>query len=287
MSLAAEELATAPGTSRLRGALRIILYGAMASVGMVLQGGFLLIGAKGPARAFPRMFHRISCRLLGIEVSVRGEICAAQPALFVSNHISYVDIIVLGSLLDASFIAKSDVESWPLFGWLAKLSRTVFVDRRRASTNLQRDLIAKRLDEGERLILFAESTTSDGNRILPFKTSLFSAADHAKGHELPVQPVSIAYTCLDGMPLGRTWRPYMAWYGDMTLGGHLWQLFCFGTWRAEVIFHKPVDRRDFANRKELALHCHTIVADGVSSLLSGRPMQTAPTPDLVAPHKAG
>jgi len=271
----------------LRGALRALSYLGFVVPAMALQGLLLTLGAKRLSRSFPRWFHRLSCRLLGIEVKVTGRICTAQPALFVSNHVSYVDILVLGSLLDASFVAKSDVSAWPLIGWLARLSGTVFVDRRRASTNVQRDLIGARLADGGRLILFAEATTSDGNRTLPFKTSLFSAADHAKGHDLPVQPVSLAYTCLDGMPLGRTWRPYISWYGDMTLGGHLWQMLCLGSWKVEVMFHDPIDRRQFANRKELAQHCHTIVSDGVSTLLTGRPMRDTKTPDLVDAKQEG
>lgn len=276
----------APGTSYLRGALRVLGYALMALIGMPLQALFLLTGAKRAFIWFPRVFHRLSCRLVGLDVRVRGEIVTGRPVFFVSNHISYADILVLGSLLKAAFVAKSDVARWPLFGWLAKLSRTVFVDRRRASTDVQRDLIAARLKEKDALILFAEATTSDGNRILPFKAALFSAIDHVGDESILVQPVSIAYTCLDGMPLGRTWRPLMAWYGDMTLGGHLWQVFCLGTWRVEVMFHPPVDRRQFKSRKDLAHHCHNIVAEGVSSLLSGRPIQAARTPDLVATQQS-
>lgn len=276
----------APGTSYLRGALRVAGYVLMALVGMPLQALFLMVGAKRAFIWFPRVFHKLSCRLVGLDVRAHGRIATDRPTFYVSNHISYADILVLGSLLDAAFVAKSDVAQWPLFGWLAKLSRTVFVDRRRASTDVQRDLIAARLQESDALILFAEATTSDGNRILPFKAALFSAIDHVGDQPVMVQPVSLAYTCLDGMPLGRTWRPLMAWYGDMTLGGHLWQVFCLGTWRVEVMFHPPVDRRHFKSRKDLAHHCHNIVADGVSSLLSSRPIQAAGTPDLVATQQS-
>ena len=99
--------------------------------------------------------------------------------LFAANHVSYLDITVLGSLLDASFIAKTEVAGWPLFGWLARLQRSVFIDRRARSTAHQRDSIAARLAAGEALILFPEGTSGDGNRLLPFKSALFSVADHA------------------------------------------------------------------------------------------------------------
>lgn len=276
----------APGTSYLRGVLRATGYLLMAMVGIPLQALFLIVGAKRAFIWFPKFFHKLSCRLVGLDVRAHGQIATDRPTFYVSNHISYADILVLGSLLDAAFVAKADIAGWPLFGWLAKMSRTVFVDRRRASTDVQRDMIAARLQEKDALILFAESTTSDGNRILPFKPALFSAVDHVGDQPVMVQPVSLAYTCLDGMPLGRTWRPLVAWYGDMSLGGHLWQVFCLGTWRVEVIFHPPVDRRHFKSRKQLAQHCHNIVADGVSSLLSGRSIQAARTPDLVATQQS-
>ena len=139
--------------------------------------------------------------------------------LFASNHVSYADIAVLGSLIAGSFIAKAEVAHWPLFGWLAKLQRTVFVDRRVRSTQLQRDAMTERLAAGDALILFPEGTSGDGNRVLPFKSALFSAAERMQAIvPIAVQPVSIAYTRLDGMPLGRLLRPFIAWYGGSRIG---------------------------------------------------------------------
>src|SRR6185437_1390398 len=127
-----------------------------------------------------------------------------------SNHTGYLDISVLGSRLPASFIAKSEVARWPLFGWLAKLQRSVFVDRQVRSTAQQRDAIAERLAAKDALILFPEGTSNDGTFVLPFKSALFSVVFGKSETPVTVQPVSLAYTRLDGLPIGRALRPFFA-----------------------------------------------------------------------------
>jgi lyso-ornithine lipid O-acyltransferase len=216
---------------------------------------------------FPRFYHQRCCRILGLRVRRVGRPTNARPVLFAANHISYLDITVFGSLLAASFIAKTEVARWPLFGWLARLQRSVFVDRRVRSTAHQRDSIASRLASGDALILFPEGTSGDGNRILPFKSALFSVAG-----QLPVsvQPVSIAYTRLDGMPIGRALRPLVAWYGAMTMGPHLWRVLGLGIVEVVVEFHPPTTFADCGSRKALARYCEERVAGGLASALSGR-----------------
>jgi 1-acyl-sn-glycerol-3-phosphate acyltransferase len=221
--------------------------------------------------AVPLWYHRRSCRLLGINVVRRGRMSRRRPTLFVSNHVSYLDVIVLGSLIPGSFIAKAEIKSWPLFGWLARLQRSVFVERRAVRTAAHRDEIRSRLDQGDRLVLFPEGTSGDGNRVLPYKSALLSVAEGNPGDKpLAVQPMTIAYTKLDGMPLGRHLRPFYAWYGDMELLPHIWQLAGMGRITVEVRFHRPVSSTDFASRKELCDYCHEQAAQGMSSALAGR-----------------
>ncbi len=231
---------------------------------------FLLFRARG-ARRLPVVYHRGVCRILGLKVVTYGRPIADRPALFASNHTSYLDITVLGSLIEGSFVAKAEVAGWPLFGWLAKLQRTVFVDRRITRTKDQRDAMTRRLEAGERLVLFPEGTSNDGNRVLPFKSAFFAVAERPiRGRALRVQPVSIAYTRLDDMPMGRYYRPYYAWYGDMDLAGHLWTVMGLGRATVEVEFHEPVTIEQFSSRKALAAHCHGAVAQGVAASLAGR-----------------
>ncbi|MGE5548296.1 MAG: lysophospholipid acyltransferase family protein [Solirubrobacterales bacterium] len=222
---------------------------------------------RGCARYVRRYFQGVAW-ICGIRVAAEGRPQGGEaPVLFVSNHASYLDIIVLGTLINGSFVAKTEVAGWPGFGFLAKMARTVFVARRRGGTARERDALQERLDAGDSLILFPEGTSNDGNRVLPFKSALFAVAERDR---LVVQPVSLAYTRLDGLPMGRAFRPFYAWYGDMTLPDHLFQALGLGRITVEVVFHRPVRLSDFRDRKALANHCHDVVTRGVVTLLAGR-----------------
>jgi lyso-ornithine lipid O-acyltransferase len=266
----------------LRRLVRLSLY-LLLTLPLMPAQALLVTADSAWKQRLPRFYHRWTCRILGFRVTVVGEPSAQRPTLFVANHVSYIDIEILGGLIEGSFIAKTDVARWPLFGWLARLQRTVFVDRRIRSTAEQRDAIRERLDAGDDLILFPEGTSGDGNRILPFKSALFSVADHAASRALTVQPLSIAYLRLDGIPMGRAYRPFFAWYGDMTLGSHLWTMLGLGTVDVTVTFHAPVTLTQFGSRKALAEHCHRVIALGMASALAGRPAASEssarPTPE--------
>lgn len=263
-------------TAALLRLVRIFLYLGLTLPLMPVQAA--AVALKSPlARRLPLVYHRWSCRILGFRLKVKGDILPKQPALFVANHTSYLDIEILGALIDGCFIAKNEVAGWPLFGQLAKLQRTVFVDRRARSTAVQRDAIRARLDRGDRLILFPEGTSGDGNRLLPFKSALFSVADYVGSDgPLVVQPVSVAYVRLDGIPLGRFYRPFFAWYGDMEMAPHLWALLGLGTVGVEVTFHPPVTLAELGSRKMLAEHCHRVISAGLATALAGRPQAMAP-----------
>jgi 1-acyl-sn-glycerol-3-phosphate acyltransferase len=236
------------------------------------------------SRRLPVFYHRICTHILGFHVTVEGEQSGARPTLFVANHSSYLDITLLGSVLEASFIAKSEVAQWPVYGLLARLQNTVFVERNRARVAGQRDTIADRLTQGDSLILFPEGTSSDGNRTLPFKSALFDVADIAiNGAPLPVQPVSLAYTKLNGIAIGRVFRPFFAWYGDMELAPHLWRVLGLGRIDVEIRFHPVVTLAELGSRKALAAHCQQAVAAGVSASLSGRPAISSPSQAVAQP----
>jgi 1-acyl-sn-glycerol-3-phosphate acyltransferase len=269
--------------SPFRAIARLVAFLLLTAAVAPLQLVALTLGSSLAAR-LPRFFHRRCCGILGLQVECRGRPNAQRPTLFACNHTSYTDILVLGSLLTGSFVAKADVAQWPFFGTLARLQRTVFVDRRRSTTGNQRDELRRRLEAGDNLILFPEGTSNDGNRVLPFRSALFGAAEVAlNGRPLPVQPVSVAYTRLDGVPLGYGLRALVAWYGDMDLVGHLLRLVGLGKVTAVVTFHEPVTIRAFGSRKSLAEHCFAAVASGVAAALSGRPQPPAQSAGLPGP----
>lgn len=256
--------------SPIRALCRIAAYLGWTLAALPLQLIALLVGSAY-RRRIPCFYHRVSCRILGLDVKMLGVPSLSHPVLFVVNHSSYFDISVLGSLLEASFVAKAEVKDWPFFGILAKLQRTVFVDRAVRSTAGQRDAIVARLRAGDDLILFPEGTSGDGNRVLPFKSALLSCAETViDGRPVTVQPVSVVYTRLDGMPLGRNLRPFYAWYGDMDLVTHVWQALGLGRVTVEVRFHPVTNIAEHGDRKALTRYCERAVTGGMAAALSGR-----------------
>lgn len=258
---------------------RLALYCAWTAGLMPVQ----LVGLAfrcGWTSTLPVFYHRWCCRILGFQVRVIGTPAHERPVLYAANHVSYTDITVLGSVIPGSFVAKSEVARWPFFGWLAKLQRSVFVDRRVCSTGTQRDAIGKRLADGDVLILFPEGTSGDGNRVRPFKSALFAAAQQGDGiPPVIVQPVSIAYTRLDGIPIGRLYRPFFAWYGAIELAPHLWTLAGLGAVEVVVEFHPPTSLHDCGSRKALAEYCRARIVGGVAGALFDRPQPMPEPPD--------
>ena len=226
-------------------------------------------------RWIPILFHRSACLALGVRKTVHGACVTDGAVLIAANHCSWLDISVLGSLQPLSFIAKSEVASWPIFGLFAKLQRSIFVNRtKRSETGDVAKEIAKRLNQGDAMVLFAEGTSSDGNQVLPFRTALIGAAKAAmiadqreardKGEtrdEKPVwiQPLSIAYTGIQGLPMGRQHRHLAAWYGDMDLIPHLWALMKEGALDVTLTFGEPIPFGVDANRKEAAAKAEAAV----------------------------
>jgi 1-acyl-sn-glycerol-3-phosphate acyltransferase len=224
------------------------------------------------AEELPRFYHALCLRILHIEIRVSGVDLMEGPGVIVANHASYLDIPVLGALTRGSFIAKTEVASWPVFGFLAKLSRTTFIERRAVRSREQNDQLGNRLQKGDKLILFPEGTSNDGNRVLPFKSTLFASAEQAMpdGTAVKFQPISIAATRLDGAPIGRDLRAFYSWYGDMDLVPHLWQFLALGKVTVEIVVHAPVTLAEAAgSRKELARICEARVAQGHQAALRG------------------
>lgn len=219
--------------------LRILALAPAFAIGLPAQWLAVRFGS-GLARTLPVIFHRYVLLVLGVKVERSGRMDPARPLLLVSNHLSWLDILVLSSLAPLSFIAKSEVAGWPVFGTLARLQRSVFVERaRRGRTADVNREIAHRLESGDAMVLFAEGTTSDGLRILPFRSALLGAAQAAAGGSdgtSRVQPVDIAYPRIGGLRATREDLPVIAWYGDMELVPHLADFFALGGVTARVSF---------------------------------------------------
>ncbi|MBC8038644.1 MAG: 1-acyl-sn-glycerol-3-phosphate acyltransferase [Rhizobiales bacterium] len=219
------------------------------------------------ARVFPMYYHRLVLRILGVRLKINGVPAKHGPMLIASNHASWLDIPVLSALRPLSFIAKREVNGWPFFGSLARLQRTVFVHRdRRHATGNSRDEMQERLKAGDILVLFAEGTSSDGARVLPFKSALFGAAEYPG---VLVQPLTIAYCGHRNLPMNRRLRPSYAWYGAMDLPRHLWQALVAGPIDVTVICHEPLAIGAGMDRKTLAGRAETLVRQGLTATLHG------------------
>lgn len=231
-------------------------------------------------KSLPHLWHRIISRLLGFKIHVTGDLAKDRPLLIVSNHSSWADIVVLSSLSEVSFIAKSEVRDLPLFGWFAVLQRSVFVDRaRRHNSGQQANSIAERLTKGDAMVLFAEGTTSDGNRVLTFKSTLFGAAQlalrEAHVEKVLIQPVSIAYTRVQGLPMGRYMRPISAWPGSQGMLQSLSRYVREGAFDIEVRIGAPVEFTQKSNRKEVATEMEARVRAMMLTSLMRRPFEPA------------
>lgn len=223
-------------------------------------------------RKLPGLWHRVACRVLGLRIHVNGHVGSGRPLMIAANHASWLDILVLSAVADVAFIAKSEVRTWPVFSTLARLQATIFIEREdRRKTGNQVSEIAARMAAGEIVVLFPEGTTSDGNRILPVKSSLFGAAASA----LPaapegvvyIQPVSVAYTRAHGLPLGRLHRPLATWPGDVELMPHLKTFLKNGALDAEVTFCEPIAFSASSNRKAASRAVEQELADALNASL--------------------
>ncbi len=220
---------------------------------------------KRAARAVALVWYRLVCWMLGLRIRAEGLPAERRPTLFVSNHVSYLDIPVLATLINGVFVAKAEVANWPLLGFLARIGRTIFIERTASQAGRQRERMSRQIAHDD-LILFPEGTSGNGREVLPFKSALFSVAKHdAASTGIWVQPVSVAYVAgRDGRPLTGDRQDHYAWFGDAALVPHLSRVFTLPGAEVRVTFHAAVAADSFATRKELARHCEGAVATGVA-----------------------
>jgi lyso-ornithine lipid O-acyltransferase len=240
--------------------------------------------APRQARLLPHWYHRQICRLIGVRLHIDGTIEPRRPVLLVANHSSWLDIPVLSAVAPLSFIAKSEVSRWPFVGTLARLQGTVFVDRtRRHSVGGTASEVGNRLAGAETIVLFAEGTSSDGNRLLPLRSSLVGAVE-LSGRDGPmpaVQTLALVYTHQQGLPLGRADRPAVSWYGDMDLGPHAWTLLQGGPIDVSIRIGAPLPAAAQSDRKALTRAAEAELRGNVIKALRGLPADakvTAVTP---------
>lgn len=201
---------------------------------------------------------RNAFRILGMGFNTTGALMREQGAV-VANHSSWLDIFALNARKRIYFVSKAEVARWPGIGWLARATGTVFIERDPRKAREQTHLFETRLKAGHKLLFFPEGTSTDGLRVLPFKTTLFAPFFSKDLREfMYVQPVSVVFHAPKGQP-----DRFYGWWGDMEFGPHLLKSLAAARQGAvELCYHPPLKVSAFENRKALALACETAVRDG-------------------------
>ena len=216
------------------------------------------------------MFHRGVCWILGLKVETMGEMSEERPTLFISNHISYIDIFITG-YMPTFFVAKSEVANWPVFGKMANIQNTLFIERNPKKARQQIQVLRSHLTQGNNLTLYPEGTSTNGTYVERFKSTLFAAAENVDGPRVGIQPMTVAYTHHAGEPIvDQAVRDHYAWYAKMPFLSHFLGLMPLKSVRAIIYFHPVCYIDQFENRKACADHCHALVSQTLDDLVNFR-----------------
>ena len=253
---------------RMIGGVRLFCLVGLTAVGicMFLVGRFLrrvlgrwIVFHFGLARFWAR-----SCLwLTGLRLQVRGT--PIRQGALMANHSSWIDILALRSTVLIYFVSKAEVANWPGVGFISRATGTVFIERKRTEAKRQEAILRDRIAQDQLLCLFPEGTSTDGLRVLPFKSSLFSAFFvDGIGAPIDVQPVSVRYHPPrgDNIPVD-----FYGWWGTMGFEKHMWDVLTlsFGG-RVDVTFHPAVRASAFSDRKTLADACQKAAASEFAQL---------------------
>jgi 1-acyl-sn-glycerol-3-phosphate acyltransferase len=242
-------------------------------ISIVMQSLWLLLRLPG-WNYWPRFFHRVGRVFLGLRITVIGKPVEDRPTLLLSNHISWTDIIAIGSVANVTFVAKQEVSSWFFVGFMARLQRTLFVDRTRRTDagRLTREM-GQRMAEGGAVLLFAEGQSDVGTHVLPFRSALVGAAQQAMieagAKDVVIQPLTIAYTHLQGLPVSRTDRSLIAWVKGKSIGENIREILTGGDKEVTIAFGEPrvlaqgVDRKTVTREAEVEVRRRLVALNRV------------------------
>ncbi|WP_069298956.1 lysophospholipid acyltransferase family protein [Neptunicoccus sediminis] len=239
-------------------AMAVIIFGLMGPMVMLRISGF-----TAAAQWVVGLACRGVLRVIGLPVILTGTPMPYGGAV-VANHCSWLDIFTLNAVQKVLFVAKAEVQHWPLIGLIARSVGTIFIERRTSHAARHRALVLDYIARGHRLLFFPEGTSTDGQRVLPFRSTLFAAFMEPDVRErLWVQPVTLNYIA----PAGEDPRFY-GWWGDTAFAQDLFRVLAQGRQgRVEVVFHPPVQAATVACRKDMARLCEAAVRSGLHNPL--------------------
>lgn len=212
--------------------------------GIILHLGISLIG-RIPRwhilSLWTKTCNQLIRKIFKIKVIIQGDssVFREKGNFVISNHLSYLDGVVLGSLMPLVYVSKSEVISWPLFGWMTQVAGTIFIDRKRRlkSVRYVQD-IAERLKEKINVLVFPEGTSTNGEGILPFQSVFFEAPIIYGANILPL---TIYYTKVNGESLSVLNRDKVFWYGQIKMTRHILQAIKLKNIEVEVIVHPKIN----------------------------------------------
>lgn len=251
--------------------IRLLAHVLTGAVLTVLLGRRQADGSYRHRRAIIRWWHARLCRVLNVRVHVTGS-AHAPPCLLVANHVSWLDVPVLGGLGEIAFLSKAEVRDWPVVGWLAVAAGTQFIERGAGDANNVRERIGAHLSDSGSLALFPEGTTTDGSQVRPFFPRLLAAA-HATG--VPVVPVALRYLRGDGLD------PVAPFVGDDEVASHLWRVLRQDAFDVHVVFCDPVDPASF-DRRTLAKQARSRIVSALDGLGGTVGSDASPSPAVPA-----
>ncbi len=240
----------------LRVLLRLLLFvvWTLFCVVMVIVTSVVLKNLTG--RAFC-LFHRGASFIFGLRIKMVGQPITDQTVMYLFNHVSYFDIMVIGSQVKGFFVAKSEVSSWPVLGHLSKIQQTIFIERNPRKAKLQVVQLGEHLRQGKNLIVFPEGTSTDGTLVAPVKSSLIQSAQ-AAGLKA-VQPAAIVYNDLGNKPLSTDKRDTYTWYAEMPFFKHFLHAIAQRGVECTLVFGQALDIHETTDRKEIAEQCEIFI----------------------------
>lgn len=255
----------------LKGLLRLLVFLPLTVflviIFLIFKAILKPLNLNYPVFLIRKSWSVLILRLFGLKLKVIGK-QSYNSTIFVSNHISWTDILVIQSVLDIIFVAKSDVKKMPGLGFLASIANTVFIDRNPQKISKDSLILKKKIEKGELICFFPEGTSTDGLRVLKFKSGffqlLFDGIYNQDKYVKKVQPLSIYYK-VNNKNLS---KDFYGWWGSMSIISHITKILCLSSGSVELKFHDSLNSEEFNDRKEIALAAENTIAKYISFQLS-------------------
>lgn len=244
---------------------KIILILLWTAPLLLIQMPIFLLHKGALSYTIPRLWHKGVCAIIGLKTEIRGTPVHNRQVIYVSNHLSYLDIPAIGAHLKASFIAKEDIAGWPVIGFLARAQQTAFISRSSAKAKKVANALDVMVKAGKSLILFPEGTSSIGTSVLPFKSSLFSLAQPKDMPPIAIQPFIIDLIDVNGKPLTPASRDLYAWYADMEFAPHIWLFLQTSGATVRLTFLDVITPSPEQDRKDLCKSVELQISSGLHS----------------------